>query len=173
MKNQMSESLIVKTFYGLYRYFLSSYTCKTLIRINSWYKFSKTNRLVHHYLNKSSLLKFSVTYRIGSNLFSFIDRIWDKLYIWIVNISQTSTTVNVLTKFNSFQSKSIASCLFILFFSCSYSISSILLGSFSYFRAALVLLGFLISALLLTEKSSWISCFKYSLFRHVFSYIFD
>lgn len=173
MKGYMKESFIIRSIYGLYQYFLSSCTCKILEKIHIWYKCSSTRQILNRYMHRTSSLKYSATYSIFSNVFSSADRFRDRLCIPVGNVIDSSFTISLIKKSLPGSSRNFALPVFILFLSCGYGITSILLGNFNYIRLALVILGFLVSIFLPAEKPIWTACRKNSLFWHIYIYFFD
>ena len=173
MGKYSSTSFIGNILYSLYSYLLSSYTYRVLQILLNWCKHSKVNQLLVNYLLRSSSLKNSVTFRSCSKIFSYIDSLWDGLYKFGVKSGKTSCVVAFIRKTFNNSSSSIAYSIFALFFSCGFGVTSILLGTFSYIKAILLVLGLLVSVLLLVEKSRWMACLRGSLFWHIAIYIFD
>jgi hypothetical protein len=168
-----STSLIFKSSYGLYQYFLNSYTYKVIGVLLKWYRLSKINQFIVKYLQRSSSLKYSTSYRICSKVFSSVDRLWDRSYDFVEHSGKTSNVVSFVRKTFCSSDSTVAYSLLILFFTCGFGVTSLLLGTFNNIKAVLVVLGFLTSILLLVGKSSWSACLKGSLFWRIVSYVFD
>lgn len=173
MSKYSTSSLIVKSSTGLYQYALTSYTYSVLRVLLNWCRHSKINQFMVKYLQRSSSLKSSATYRICSNLFSSVDRLWDRLYDFAVKTGKASSVISLIQKTFYSSNGSIAYSLFILFFCGGFGVVTILLGTFNSTKAILLALGFLTSTLLLVGKSSWSACLKGSLFRRIVLYVFD
>lgn len=173
MDKYLSTSSIFKSSYGLYKYFLTSYTYKMLSVLMNWCKHSKINQLITKYLQRSPSLKYSVTYRICSKVFSSVDRLWDKLYGFALITGNTSHVISFIRKTFCTNSSSIAYSIFILFFSCGFGVTSILSGNFNNIKAILLVLGLLVSILLLVDKSKWAACRQNSLFWRIILYVLD
>lgn len=169
----MTTSSIVKLSAKLNKYFLSSYTYKVVRVILNWCRYSEINQFIIAYLERSSSLKYSVTYRIFSKVFFSIDKVWDIFYDFAVNLTKTSYVISFIRRTFCGSSSSLAYSLFILFFSCGFGVTSISLGTFNNIKAVLLALGFLVAILLLVGKSSWVACRKGSLFWRIALYIFD
>jgi len=169
----MSTSLIVKLSAGLYHYLLTSYTYKVLNVLLNWFKHSEIHHCITKYLHRSSSLTHSATYRICAKLFSSIDRLLDRLFSFVEKSGKASYVIAFIRKTFCDTNSSLAYSLFILFFSCGFGVTSILLRTFNNMKAILLLLGFLTSTLLLVRKSSWAACRKGSLFWRITLYIFD
>ena len=173
MDKYASSSLIVKLSAGINKYFLTSYTYKLFRVLLNWCRHSMINQFLVKYLQRSSSLKYSVTYRICAKCFSSIDRLWDRLYDFAVKGGKASYVISFIRKTFCRTNSSIAYSLFILFFSCGFGVTSILFGTFNNIKALLLVLGFLTSTVLLVGKSSWAVCREGSLFWHIVLYVFD
>lgn len=173
MNDYLETSFIVKTYTLLYKYFLSSFTCRIFSILSNICKESKTNHYINRYLHKSSTLRYSFVYKVYSEALSSVNKFFDMLYRFIALCANDSSVINYIRK-TFFSSNNLAACsLFILFFSCALSITSILIGTFNYMKAILLVLGLLVSAALLASKTSWNACRKNSLALRVILYIFD
>lgn len=158
---------------NLYEYYLASHTGKVLRTLENWCRYSKINRFIIKYLQRSSSLKYSLIYSFCSKAFQFVDRLWDSLYGLVTASADSSFVITLIRKTLWSTNKLFAYSLLILFFSCSFGVTSILLGTFNNIKAVLLVLGLLTSTLLLVNKSSWIACRKNSLVLRIISYIFD
>ncbi|MHB8062552.1 MAG: hypothetical protein ACYDG2_07965 [Ruminiclostridium sp.] len=173
MGKYQSTSLIFKSSYGLCQYFLTSYTYKVFRVLLNWCRDSEINQFIAKYLHRSSSLKYSVTYRICSRAFSSVDRLWDKSYDYAVKSRKTSKIISFVSRTFGSTGSSITYSLFLLFFSCGFGVTSLLLGTFSNIKAILLVLGLLASIFLLVDKARWSACIKGSLFWRITLYVFD
>jgi len=169
----LSTSLIFKSSHGLYHYFSTSYTYKVLRVLLNWWRHSEINQFIAKYMKRSSSLKYSATYELCARAFSTFDSLWDRLYAFTVKNGKSSYVISFIRKTFCSTSSSIAYSLFILFFSCGFSVTSIILETFNNIKAVLLALGLLTSTFLLVGKSSWTACRKGSLFWRIAQYIFD
>jgi len=173
LEQYTSTSLIFRAANILCRYFVASNTYKVLCILLNWYRNSKVNEFFESYLSKNSSLKHSVTYRICSKLFSFFNKLWDRLYNFGICCGNSSCVIsfikNSFCKANSF----IALALMILFFSFGFGVTTVFLGSFNAIKAILVALGILTSLLLFCGNTRWATCLKSSMFWRFALYIFD
>ncbi len=173
LKNIMEESLLFKTTRNLYNSYCNSQTQRVIKAIATIYSNSSTCRLLQNYLVRSSSLRYSLTYRVFSNVYKHLDTMWDVLYRRTYRDIKSSRVWSII-KWSVNQPGILTSLsIFILFFTCGYSIASILFGFFSNFRAVAAVAGFIISGLLLIGTSRWKACLNNSLFRNIFTYIFD
>lgn len=173
MNDCLETSLIVKTYTRLYKYYLSSCTCSMFGSLLDICKNSKTNHYIFRYLHKSSTLHYSFAYKVCSKALKSVNKFFDMLYRFIALCSADSAVINFIRKTFCSSNNTAACSLFILFFSCALSITSLLIGTFNYMKAILLVLGLLASAVLPAGKTSWKECRKNSLALRVISYIFD
>lgn len=173
LRQYTDTSLIFKSTNKLIYYVMTSKTYKVFCILLIWYKHSNVNNFVEKYLTRNSSLKHSRTYGICSKLFSFFDRLLDRLFNFGICCGKSSYVISfVRDSFKdtiSFQSFGVV----LLFFSIGFGVTSMLLGNFEALKAVLIGMGILISLLLLMGKARWAAYLKSSIFWRFAVYIFD
>lgn len=167
------NSLSGKWLTTIYRCYLESYTSAVSAIMLNWCRQSVSNRLLRKYLEHSSTLRYSVTHKACSSIYSAVDRLFDKVYYFLKSCGKSSVTVNFFNKSLSSLGAPICLSLSVLFFSCGYGAVSMLMGIFNNIKFIIMASGLLLSLLLLAEKSKWAACLRNSLFRRIFLYFFD
>ncbi|MDF2988116.1 MAG: hypothetical protein K0R50_3626 [Eubacterium sp.] len=139
MKYLIEESLLLnacRRLYSTYEYSLTGRIMKTVLNL---YHESLTNKLLQNYLIRSSSLKQSLTYRVLSVFFKVIDNIWDRLYRFMYRDIKNSILRGVFTGAANNPGSSTSLSIFILFYTCGYSITSIVLkGSYNSLRPSYI-----------------------------------
>ncbi len=173
MSQYTETSLIFIVLNYIYRYFTGSVTYKVFISILNSFKHSGLNRLINKYLGRNSSLKYSVTFRLCSRIFSFFSRLWDMLYSFGEQCGNSSYVISFIS--NSFcGARSFeAYGLVILFFSIGFCASSLFLGTLGTLQIILSGTGILASLLLFIGRAGWEACLKNSIFRRIVIYFFD
>lgn len=173
MIDLLNSSIIYRCWKGLTRWFTASNTCKVLYILLGWCRNSAINGWITRYLARNSSLESSMTRRIFSGVFSFFDRLWDRLYAFGTACGSSSLVISFVRDNFIACSSLLPYALVILFFSVGFGAASLLLGSFNTVKAGLTVLGIVAALLLSVDKKKWKACFENSIFWRFALYIFD
>lgn len=173
MEQTLKNSVIYKGWERLCCCFVSSRTYKVMCILLNWCRNSAINGFFIRYLARNSSLKYSLTYRFLSKVFSLFDRLWDKLYNFALSCGKSSSILSLIRAAfcnnKSFEAYGIVA----LFFSLGFSTTCLLLGTFDILKSAIAGMGIIVSLLLFIGKNRWTAYLKGSWFWRFMIYFFD
>ncbi len=173
MEQLTNTSIIFRSANGLTRWIKASALFSVMCVILGWCRNSQINRFILWYLGRDSSLKYSVTYRVCSRIFGLFDRLWDKLCDFCTNCGSSSAFISFIMNTFSGSGSFASFSLLIMFFSFGFGVTTLALGTFNTIKAALIILGIVVSLLLLPGRRKWKACLENSMFWHFVQYIFD